>query len=312
MRLILCNTHIRADDPPTLPDGHFLFACFEDFSVGPLRDWNDPPKFFQNRSDFWKTTPALDLPDGDKMDHFVWFQALPRHDLVELVKSGVPIDDIPLPKDFDDLLPQADRIEIWSDHTVSGCLFVWYLCALFEMTGIDRHRVSISHFSDSLTNERSPRFWSDMLMDTSTRSIPARSISKAVWRLMVQYWEVATRMPSAVDPALKKKADKHTLHAFKILMGRHSNPTNELTNIQERLIRVAPKKWTKMARVVGEAMGCGWDEKDRVGDGVLQFELKNMSRIVPPLFEISGTGAMRYCEVRLTKYGEKKQEQINC
>ncbi len=240
MRLILCHGHIPVADPPTLSDETFLFVCFEDFSVGPLHDWNDPTKFLENRSDFWKNTSLLDLPDGDKMDHFIWFQALPRHDLVELVKSGVPIDDIPLPKDFDDLLPLADSIEIWSDQSVGGCIFLWYLCALFEMIGVDRKRIHHSQFLDGLRDKRPPLFWSDMLLDTPKRSIPALPISEAVWRLMIQYWEAATRMPLPVDPVLEQKADKYTLHAFEILTGRHPNPETKLTNLQVRLIRAAP------------------------------------------------------------------------
>ena len=311
MRLILCHGHIPVAEPPALPDENFLFACFEDFSVGPLHDWNDPVNFLENRSDFWKNTSILDLPDGSKMDYFVWFQALPRHDLVELVKSDVPIDDLPLPKDFDDLLPQADTIEIWSDQTVGSCIFVWYLCALFEMLGVDRNCVYQSHFENPLRDQRSPLFWSDMLLDTSERRIPALPISEAAWRLMIQYWGAATRLPLPIDPVLKQNANKHTLHAFSILTGRHPNPITKLTNLQERLIRVTPKRSTKMARVIGDAMVSGRDEGDSVGDFILQAELKNMSRMLPPLIEVNGTGAMRNCEVRLTENSEKKQQLVN-
>ncbi len=67
-----------------------------------------------------------------------------------------------------------------------------------------------------------------------------------------------------------------------------------------------------MARVIGDAMGSGWDEGDHVGDSILKAELENMSRLLPPLIEVNGTGAMRNCEVRLTEIGENMQQIINC
>lgn len=99
--------------PPYLPDGTYFFVCFEDFSLGPVKDWNDQPKFNQQRAEFWKTTQRLDLPDGSKMDYLVWLQALPRYDLVELIQSGVSFEDMPRTYEFAELIYEATTIEIW-------------------------------------------------------------------------------------------------------------------------------------------------------------------------------------------------------
>jgi hypothetical protein len=66
-----------------------------------------------------------------------------------------------------------------------------------------------------------------------------------------------------------------------------------------------------MTRIVGDGMVAGWDENDRVGDGVLQAELEKMARIDPPLIEIDGNGAMRFCQVRLTPEGATKSKTAN-
>jgi hypothetical protein len=44
---------------------------------------------------------------------------------------------------------------------------------------------------------------------------------------------------------------------------------------------------------------------------VLQAELEKMARIDPPLIEIDGNGAMRFCQVRLTPEGATKSKTAN-
>lgn len=307
MRIILTHRHVHIDNPPKLPAETFVFVCYEDFSVGPLRDWNNQSEFRKNRSDYWRKTFVFDLPDGNKMDYVVWSQALPRHDLVELLQRGVSFDDMPETQEFDDLVPKATSIEIWCDRTPSSNLLVWYLSAAFEVMKIDRNSVSLCIVPNALRERRPKKFWSDMLLDTSDRAVPAIPLSWAQWELMSRYWNAATELPKPIDPALVQDAESHILDTFSILMNRHPNSETGLTNLQLRLLRSTTEGWRKMARVVGDAMGVGWDENDHVGDGVLQAELEEMARMVPPLVEIDGTGAMRFCQVRLTPDGATKR-----
>jgi hypothetical protein len=127
---------------------------------------------------------------------------------------------------------------------------------------------------------------------------------------MVDCWKAMTTLPQPIDPALTGKVDEHCLHAFEVLRNRYRNPSTGLTNLQTRLLRAVKSGWSKMARTVGDAMGAGWDENDRVGDGVLQAELEKMAQMAPPLIEIDGTGAMRFCQVRLTPDGANKQQVL--
>ena len=158
MRIILTHRHVDIDNPPKLPAETFVFVSYEDFSVGPLHDWNNQSEFRKNRSDYWRKTSVLDLPDGNKMDYVLWSQALPRHDLVELHQCGVSFDDMPKSHVFDDLIPKATSIEIWCDQTPRSDLLVWYLSAAFDdlnQTGFTgdvgvRHSAAILAVSSAL------------------------------------------------------------------------------------------------------------------------------------------------------------------
>ena len=308
MRIILWHRHLDIAQTPKLPDETIVFACYEDFTVGPLHDWNNQSEFRRHRSDYWQKTSTLDLPDGTKMDYLVWLQALPRHDLVELLQRGVSFDDIPETHEFDDLAHKATSIEIWCDRTPSSNLLLWYLCAALEDLKLDPSCVSICIIPNTLREKRTKKFWSNVLLDASDRASPAIPLSAADRRLMSRYWNAATELPKPIDPALVQDAEPHIVDTFAVLMNRHPDSETGLTNLQARLLRSTTEDWRKMARIVGDAMGLGWDENDDVGDGVLQAELKEMARMVPPLVEIDGTGAMRFCHVRLTTDGATKRQ----
>lgn len=60
----------------------------------------------------------------------------------------------------------------------------------------------------------------------------------------------------------------------------------------------------QMARTVGDALAMGLASGDRVGDLMLQAEARALTRLLDPPLEIEGTGAMRHCQLRLTRTGE--------
>lgn len=306
MRLILHHHHLDIDRKAAtrLPDDTVAFLCFEDFSVGPLGDWHDRALFEKRRAAFWRTTELLTLPDGKQMAYFVWHQSLPRIDLVEMVKSGVAVDDIPMPRELHDLIPEATRIEIWHDGTVRGHVFLWYMAAVLKDLSIDAKIISTCRFEDHLRTKRSGRFWSDMLTDAPDREIAALQWSDTDRSLALQYWTALTKLPEPVDLELMNGAEPTVKEAFDILAKRHLNGTSQLTNLQQRLLNAARSDWRKMARTIGDAMVAGIDENDPVGDFVLQAELHAMARMTPPLVDIEGEGAMRFCRVRLTSQGE--------
>lgn len=307
MHLILCHRPIHVAKPPQLPHGKFVFACFENFSVGPLQNWGNSVEFQKNRSDFWTKTSKLDLPDGAKMDYFVWLQELPRHDPVKWSQGGGEVTDIPETYECDELLPQAAKIEIWADHTVSGYAFLWYVIATLEDVGVDRGCVTLSCIPDFIGDRQSSKFWTDMLLDHPERGILANTLSETEWRLMLRSWNAITQLPEGPDPELIKDMDEKTLRVFDILRGRYADPESGLTNVQMRLLCTVRKEWLKMTRVLGDAICAGWDDLDPVGDAVLHTELEEMSRMAPPLVEMSGVGEMPNCRVRLTSAGESRK-----
>lgn len=310
MRLILCHRNLDLPKRMQLQDETFVFLCFEDFSVGPLGDWNDPQEFKKQRSAFQQDSSMLKLPDGSKMDYFCWLQTLPKHDVVELVKSGVAIEDIPETYEFEDLAPAATTIEIWHDQSVSGQVFQWYIGAALPTMGVAQDRVSFCLFADPSHEKRTAKFWSDMLLDAPDRSIPAEALSNSDWQQMLKCWEAIANLPAPIDPLLVHHADKHTLNAFDALIGRHPAASSGLTNLQERILRSASVDWKKMAVLVSDAMVAGLDVNDHVWVHTLEDVLNEMSLMTPPLLEKRGGGPMYKCEVRLTSFGGSKQRLI--
>ena len=301
MRLILCNQHLHMKQVPGLTSDTFGFLCFEDFSVGPLSDWDDPLQFRQARTAYWATTPMLDLPDGRKMDFFVWHQILPHNSLSDFAERAE--EDWPEIYDFDDLAPRADTIEVWADLSVGDSLWRWYLAAEFSRIGISLERVAQCIFPDGFHAQRDSGFWRRMICDAPDRGIHATPVPKAEFRRMSKYWQAVVDLPADVEPGLIQGADASTRRVFEFLAGRKPDTTTGLTNLQVRLLWATHPDWAKMARVIGDAMAAGWDADDGVGSFVLQAELEAMALLNPPPVEIEGSGAMRFCQVRLTNHG---------
>lgn len=303
MRLILCNQHLDVKQVPGLASDTFVFICFEDFSVGPLSDWDDPLKFRQARTAYWAKTSWLDLPDGQKMDYFAWHQILPRHNMLDYVECAK--EDWPKIYDFDDLIPRADTIEVWADSSAGDCLWRWYLAAELSRIGIDLERVAQCTFPGVFYDQSDPGFWNRMLCDAPNRDIHAIPQSQTEHQRMLKYWQAVVDLPAHIEPRFLQGADTPTLRAFEILAGRIPDTTTGLNNLQARLLWALRPDWTKMARVVGDTMAAGWDAGDRVSDLVLQAELEAMARMSPPPVEVEGSGAMRFCQVRLTNHGSE-------
>ena len=312
MRIILHHGPLGTNTKrlPKLPDETFVFVCIEDFSVGPLSDWQDRAKFQESRSDFWQRTELLTLPDGSKNQYFVWHQSLPRFDLVEMMKGGIAVEDIPMPQNLNELIPTAKTVEIWYDLTVRGHVFLWHTVAALQDYRIDPKLVAACVLSDH-PKEEPRKFWSGMLLDKVDRAIPAIRIPEREWRLALRYWDALTKLPRPVEQTLIQGAEEPVRKVLATISRRHPIEALGLSNIQERLLRSTRREWQKMAMTIGNAMVAGYEEHDPVGDFVLQFELSEMARMTPPLVEVDGEGAMQFCRVRLTSHGETELRSLS-
>jgi len=312
VRIILHHSPLGTNTKrlPKLPDETYVFVCIEDFSVGPLCDWQDRAKFQESRSEFWQRTELLTLPDGSKNEYFVWHQSLPRFDLVEMVKGGIAIEDIPIPHKLNEIIPTAKTIEIWYDLSVRGQVFLWYTVAALQDYQIHPKFVATCELSDHL-QEYPRKFWSGMLLDKVDRAIPAIRIPEREWRQVLCYWDALTKLPKPVDQTLIQSAEEPMRKVLATMSGRYPSETLALNNIQERLLRSTRHEWQKMAVTIGDAMFAGYEEHDPVGDFVLQFELNQMAQMTPPLVEVDGEGAMRFCNVKLTPHGETKLRSLS-
>lgn len=307
MRLILCHRHMSIrQPPPRLPEGTVVFTFFEDFSVGPIADWTERPAFDRQRAAFWRDVRALDLPDGSTAEYFVWYQALPRIDLVKAIESGLSFDDLPPIYDRDGLLDRAEIIEIWHDQSVAGLLFRWFTLADLQQAGVSRDRVRACVLPDEFRAPLADGTIAKMLLDQPDRPVPKRPVSPDDLDMALACWDARVRLPTPT--AMLPGADALVARVFEILAARHPNPVTGLGNIETRLLASASQDWRKMARVVGEAMASGIDAGDPVGDGVLQHILHQMAQHSPPLVRIDGEGALRNCRVQLTEAGAAHRE----
>ena len=306
MRLILCHNNFNFPKRVQSPDRTFTFLCWEDFSVGPLGDWRDLTEFRRSREAFWSKSPGSVLPDGSAMPYFVWTQILPKYDLVEMHKNGIEIDDVPLPLEFDDVVPVATEIEIWRDQSVNGVIFQWYLSALLPTMGIDLSNVSVCLFPQANSEEFTEKFWSEMLCATPNRDYPARALSLSDWQEMLRCWEAIADLPDPIDVSLLETSDKQALQAFEVMKGRLPDALTGLNNIQTRILQATSADWKKMLLPISDAMIAGRDSNDHVPLNTLEATLNEMAKQPQPLIEKKSSGPMRNCEVRLSPLGQRK------
>ncbi|MFZ5962158.1 hypothetical protein ACOXXX_04335 [Thalassococcus sp. BH17M4-6] len=310
MRLILCPEIFDLPKSHEFPDDAVAFFCFEDFSVGPLGNWRNPSEFKKSRAAFWQNSTIFDLPDGSKMPYSAWMQFLPRYDLVEMIRSGVYTDDVPVSRDFEEVAAQATTIEIWRDRTASGEVLQWYLSAMLPILGVDLGRVSVCLFTHPISRKQPNAFWSDMLSDAPDRGVPALRPSPSDWQHMSMCWDAITHLPDPIDAFLLETPDDHALHALEMMKGRFPDVVTGLTNIQARLLRAAADDWRKMIRTLSDAMIAGDDAHDAIRLYSLEASLNEMVQMPDPLIEKRGEGPIRNCEVRLTSLGQRKLSLI--
>lgn len=307
MRIILLNSAIPLRRLPEVPEGNYGFACVENFSVGPLKDWDDPTSFYRNRAEYYGNTSFLTLPDGGKNEYFIWHQHLPEVNF-EALAALPDSEPIPIFK-FEELAPGAEFIEIWSEDSVRDHVWRWYVAAELSRLGVDRSRVSLCEFKDSMYAHRHKAFWKKMISGAPDRSITAAPVSETQWQHWLECWEAAVALPDRrIDAQVQDDTSRRILA---ILAGRHPDAQTGLNNIQKRLLANAQFEWTMMALVVGETMGQGVGIGDNVGDLVLRSELEDMARMDDPCVEIKGSGPMRDCSVRLTEHGRAVRESLS-
>ena len=295
MRVILQNGRLGAERFEGLPEDVAGFYNLDDYSTGPLADWDDPAAFAASRAAYLGEIGALDLPDGSRADYRTWMQFLPWYDW----QTQDPTVEWPYFFEFDDVIGSAPDIEIWvEEELLRGRLFFWSTVAALDQRGIGPERVRVCRFPKFGGDKKAAGVWEALYLDQARRVYPAEDISGLEWARMITLWKAICALPEAPDAAALAEAPGD----FALMQGRALD-ADGMNNIRWRLLRAAPVDWTKMARVVGDAMGAGWDVGDNVGDSVLQHELECMARLPEPLVEINGSGAMRFCALRLTQAG---------
>lgn len=277
-----------------VPDGTYGFHCFEDFSVGPLEDGNNPAAFERSRADFWHSLPGHVTPEGDRMPYTLWHQVLPWFDLSQM--ASTPAGQWPETFEFADLAPQAGRIEVWSGGSVRDRIWSWFLAATLPDLGLFPDAIRWWNIPAHKRFDADTTFWQSM---TDGRADGATVLSPDEWERRAALWAAASK------GELPQGLIEEDARVFDIILGRKPDPATGLTNLEARLLDATPVAWTKAARVVGETMSAGIEMGDEVGDIVLFSVLLTMARRDPPLIEVDGDGAMRTCQVRRVSSSER-------
>lgn len=306
MRIIFSFQTLPVEMLPDLPADLRIFHSTETLTVGPLAGWDDPASFWQARRSFWRSTPVFDMPDGEKWDAEPWIPINPQASrfLLELVKKGPPIeDDWPFaePEPMEEVVQQADTIEVWSSSSADETLGLWRLLEDVSRLRSDPAALRIRSFKKQLRTFEDQALWLQLIGGRQDCPVPARLVSPEEQEKMRSLGRAAAGLPQNWPGAWR--TDPDAAGVFSVLRGRIPDPATGLTNIRSRLLSAAQSRWMKMTRVVGDAMVKGWDDADQLNVGILQMELEAMAQLELPLVEITGQGAMRHCEVRLTEQG---------
>ena len=305
MRLILSSS-LPSLPLPEPPPETYGFYCAEDFTVGPRAHWGEPERFRAERAEYWARSDAYGPPDGAERIYYVWNQFAPHISLEDYV-ALIETEQDPAFHDAEDLFPLAESIEIWVDPSVHAQTCLWFSLAEFGRRGVAREKFRLCRFARAGAN-CSDAEWAALLSDAPDRPLPAEPITEAEWQRAQALWQAVTALPRRPDPALLH--DAGTAQCFARLAGRFADPLTGLNALQRRLLRGTHPDWRHMARVVGDAMAAGYRQGDPVGDAVLKFELEAMATLTPPPVEIDGTGAMRFCKLRLTEAGEALRDTL--
>lgn len=305
MRLILSSS-LPPLPLPEPPPETYGFYCAEDFTVGPRAHWAEPERFRAERAEYWARSDAYALPDGAEMVYYIWNQFAPHisfENYLALLEAGQEAAC----HDAEDLFALAKTIEFWADPSAQSQTCLWFSLAEFGRRGLAREKFRLCRFP-ALDAKRSDAEWAALLGDAPDRPLPAEPITDAEWHRAEVLWQAVTALPHRPDPALLQ--DAGTARCFARLAGRFADPLTGLNALQRRLLHGTHPDWRHMARVVGDAMMAGYRQGDPVGDAVLKFELEEMATFTPPPVEIDGTGAMRFCKVRLTEAGAALRDTL--
>ena len=289
MRIVLSLAYPFFKAPRHLPENIFGFYSHEDFTVGPRPDWDKPEQFRAARAEYWAKI------DGIIDYYYTWGQFAPYvsfEDLIKDTKAGI---ERPHPE-AEDLLPQADQIEIWADPSPLAQTCLWYTLADLHRMGISHERISLCRFDD-LKKERGKGFCKALLCDDPERELPAEPITAEDMENACALWLAVTKLPALSEIS---KQDDATARIFTRLAGRFPTPETGLTELQHRLLDATRSDWLSMVRPIAEAMAKSSILGDPVGDEILRHELEQMACLTPAPVEIEGSGQMRFCKVRLT------------
>lgn len=256
-----------------------LFACYEDMTFGPLVPTEQPERLLRLRYRHWCKSGLAER--GDRQQE--------RRSLRKLLQA-------------------SDQVDIMIAGQGREQIFLLGLAAMLRQTDREGRQVQLFQYP-------SKKHWHSLTMlnleALSKRPKPKLVDDKLLTRLEEIWSVIVSNSPETLFAFRQAHNDSFELpyinRALDDLISSYPKVDSGLTLAQERLLKATPKKWTKSARVVGNAI-VGDEQDGRLfGDGILYSVLFDMSdKNQPnPTVEMRGDrGRARGTEVRLTDFGE--------
>ncbi|WP_411352160.1 DUF1835 domain-containing protein [Leisingera aquaemixtae] len=256
-----------------------LFACYEDFSFGPLVPTDEPEQLLRLRHRYWCNAGMAE-------------------------RGKRPPEKRSLRK----LLQASDHIEIMIAGEGGEQIFLLGLANLLRHTAREGRVVQLLQYPSN-------KHWHSLAMlnleALSNRPKPTLVDDNFLTRLEEIWGVIVSNSPEALFAFHKSHTEvaglPYVSRAIDDLIFSYPRADSGLTHVQERLLKATPMEWTKSARVVGNAMVGDQPDGRSFGDGILFSNLIGMAdqKQSDPAIELRGERrTMRACEVRLTDFGE--------
>lgn len=262
-----------------------VFACFDDFTVGPLVLTDPPERLLRIRHRFWCKTLGMDL--------------VGLHPTEDRVKGRPSLRQA---------ISEADHIDLFLGGAGSEQLFLLGFAQLLKDIGFPARKVQVFQYP---ANKPWYSLWLLNLDRLADRPQPVTLTTGLLNRLVTIWSAICSDSPHGLFQLYTAETCVpefgYLRRAFDDLVLSYPDERTGLTLADERLLSYLPSDWTKAARVIAEAM-IGHEQSGRsFADGLLFKRMLELAdaRTSQQAIELRGDGEqMRNCEVRITDFGK--------
>lgn len=264
-----------------------VIASYDEHSHGPLLASGTSDDFLRERQAFWK---SLHLSDRDMVD-----EPDLRDEHRSLVKA----------------LQSVEKTEIWITDSVQDVFYAVVTQHLLALDGIDTSGILVRSFGGQLVKWGlgAIRVKDVETLYTSTKAVPFDTkLYTDAWNAISQgSGEAINRFIAGQDSSIPMAI------ALSAYLHRFADFNDGLGSIERSLLRAGTCDPKNSAYIIGNAMGLGEAENDRVGDVILFRKLVELANTASePWFKLEGDQRnIRGCSAQLTESGKEARAKYS-